>query len=208
MTDQIKDVIDTSVFFTELYKDDDVVDSIIDDTNSCLISQEPLTEHHQVLTCEHKFNYIPLYTYIYHYKYTYGRYGPKFSLYGFNCPYCRTPQRDNLPYLPIDGVDEVLGVNTESIYKKRDASCYCMYTSSRSKPCNKTLLRRINTNMFYCMFHFKKIQTKEALENTATENDDTPTCSYVFVKGKCKGEYCKAITSDNIFCKKHLPKVP
>ena len=63
ITYSIKDVTD---FYKQL--DDNSLDGIEDDTNLCLISQQPLEEQHVTLVCGHKFNYDPFFKDVYNHK--------------------------------------------------------------------------------------------------------------------------------------------
>ena len=51
-------------FYSELYKSLDIEENenkTEEDSNLCLISNQPLNEYHFKMICGHKFNYIPLY---------------------------------------------------------------------------------------------------------------------------------------------------
>jgi hypothetical protein len=101
-------------FFSELYKSLDKDEDQIDETNICLITQEPLTSKYVELKCGHKFNYIPLYNDLINFK-------QKFNLMeGINtrlkneeirCPYCRKKQKELLPYYKEFGLKKINGVN-------------------------------------------------------------------------------------------------
>jgi hypothetical protein len=214
MTDLVE--ITSDAFYSELYRDDDPTENTLDDNkNVCLISHEVLSEHYQTLTCGHTFNYIPLYSYIYNYKYTYGRYGPKFKVSEFKCPYCRCVQYNLIPYIPIGDIIETFGVNVDVMFKIRDISC--MYVSKKNIQCSKNLLRQRSPTEFYCLSHFDKNQRKKDIQLIKpTVSVITPidyeSCKYVFVKGKCKGTSCGGFVVSDLLCKKHLhtlkPKIP
>jgi hypothetical protein len=207
MTDIVE--ITPDAFYSELYKDDDETENIPDNKNVCLITHEVLSEHYQTLTCGHTFNYIPLYSYIYNYKYTYGRYGPKFKVSEFKCPYCRCIQYDLIPYIPIGDVIEIFGVNAEEMFRIRDTPC--MYVSRKNVQCSKNKLRQMSPSEFYCLSHFNKIQRKRELQLLQPISIITPvhseTCKYVFVKGNCKGEFCGGFVVSDLLCKKHFNKL-
>ena len=48
-------------FFEELYKSLDNEENLDEDTNTCLITNQSLTDKFIQLQCGHKFNYVPLF---------------------------------------------------------------------------------------------------------------------------------------------------
>ena len=105
ITYNIKDVTD---FYKQL--DDNSLDGVEDDTNLCLISQQPLEEQHVTLVCGHRFNYDPLFKDVYnHKKKHYTLDTMRLRDYQIRCPYCRNIQNQLIPYCP--GKDKVHGVN-------------------------------------------------------------------------------------------------
>ena len=48
-------------FFSELYKSLDEDDSTGEDENTCLITNEPLTDRYVKMKCGHSFNYLPFF---------------------------------------------------------------------------------------------------------------------------------------------------
>lgn len=114
-------------FYNELYKLlDESNDDLQNDENQCKITGMPLTEHHVVLECGHKFNYVPLYDEIYKQKYHFKTYlitdlisslQKKFKEfntdYYIRCPYCRDIQKTLLPYVPELREKLVYGLNSD-----------------------------------------------------------------------------------------------
>lgn len=114
-------------FYNELYKSlDESNDDLQNDENQCKITGMPLTEHHVVLECGHKFNYVPLYDEIYKQKYHFKTYlitdlisslQKKFKEfntdYYIRCPYCRDIQKTLLPYVPELREKLVYGLNSD-----------------------------------------------------------------------------------------------
>jgi hypothetical protein len=105
-------------FFSELYKsldiDNDISNEKIDESNICLITQQPLTNKYVEMKCGHKFNYIPLYNDLTNFKQKFN------SMEGINtrlknneirCPYCRRKQNELLPYYEELGLEKIDGVN-------------------------------------------------------------------------------------------------
>lgn len=68
----------------------------------CLISHEPLTYNAVTLSCNHSFNYLPLFRELslHEHKHQY-----------IHCPYCRVHSDKLIPYIPLPGVTKLVGVN-------------------------------------------------------------------------------------------------
>jgi len=104
-------------FYSELYKSLDIEENenkTEDDSNLCLISNQPLNEYHFKMNCGHKFNYIPLYLDIKNHKEKYNGMESTVSHLKkdeIRCPYCRNKQTGLLPYYEELGVSKVNGVN-------------------------------------------------------------------------------------------------
>ncbi len=81
----------------------------------CLITHEPLIHNFITLECKHSFNYLPLYKDICSYKKICQNMGAhnnlKLKLNQIRCPYCRNIQDGLLPYIDIEGINKVHGVN-------------------------------------------------------------------------------------------------
>jgi hypothetical protein len=100
-------------FYSELYKSLDNNDNN-EDTNLCLITDQPLVEYFVQLQCGHKFNYAPLFLDIKNHKQKFnGLEGSSSKLHGdeIRCPYCRNKQKGVLPYYEELGIPKVHGVN-------------------------------------------------------------------------------------------------
>ena len=88
ITYNIKDVTD---FYNQLH--DNSLDEIEENTDVCLISQQPLEEGHITLLCGHRFNYDPLFNDVYnHKKKHYTLDTMRLRDYQIRCPYCRNIQ--------------------------------------------------------------------------------------------------------------------
>lgn len=80
--------------------------------NSCLITNEPLTENSVTLECNHSFNYLPLFHDIQNQKKKYNHMERQsLKIKQIRCPYCRNVQSTLLPYYEMIGVTKVHGVN-------------------------------------------------------------------------------------------------
>jgi len=97
-------------FYDELYKSLDDSEPQEDTAELCLITNNPLKENFVTLGCNHKFNYDAIYNDIYCHKKKYNSM-ERCSLKEkeIRCPYCRTINKDLLPY--VEGYQKVHGVN-------------------------------------------------------------------------------------------------
>jgi hypothetical protein len=99
-------------FFSELYKSLDEDEDDGDDT--CLISNQKLTERYVKLNCGHSFNYLPLLNDIKNHKEKFNNLEgshSKLKQDEIRCPYCRNKQTDLLPYYEDLYPDKIHGVN-------------------------------------------------------------------------------------------------
>jgi hypothetical protein len=221
-------------FYAELY-------ATSSDTNDdgnigrCLISQELLTEHAVTLECGHSFNYVSLYNNVLHAKYKSGPYASKIGYSCIICPYCRHIHPKLMPYIPLDDVYPVYGVNSSLLYKPRDICC--MHATKRNGyVCNNTILKNYPNGKYYCYKHRVNMNassssssssTKEPICTHPTESvvpspsvsihenttnvivsESTGQCIYVFKKGVKKGKCCQVfLKMGNItqYCSKHSP---
>lgn len=111
------------VFNDELYKMIDV--DTDDEVETCKITMLPLKEYFVTLECNHKFNYVPLYTELYKQQYEGNTYSTKSMSpldikkfanvphhFYIKCPYCRNIQFQILPYYEELGLAKVYGINS------------------------------------------------------------------------------------------------
>ena len=128
----IEDNID---FYNELIKDEPDTDT--DDSSYCLISQTPLLSNSISLLCGHKFNYEPLLNDIKNHKTKFNTLERNsLSTIEIRCPYCRSIQKQLLPYDIL--YPKIHGVNffDENIYfsqlsKKQEKWCKGKCTFSK-----------------------------------------------------------------------------
>jgi len=112
-------------FYEELYKSLDEPDQDTDSDNICQITGQQLTDKFVTLECNHKFNYIALYTEICKQKFVFQTYNfssltdsdqIKFkdakTDYFIKCPYCRSIQFTLLPYYDDLLLDKRYGINS------------------------------------------------------------------------------------------------
>lgn len=125
-------------FYAELYSslDNKNTTDQVDDTNKnvCLITDEPLEDNSITLTCNHKFNYIPLYKDLVNHKRKFNTMESTGALkHGeIRCPYCRHKQQFILPYYPELGLSKVSGVNEPYKYVAEPVNTY----SNNIKKCD------------------------------------------------------------------------
>lgn len=172
----------------------------------CLLTKEPLNSVHIVLTCGHKFNYIPLYREVIAQK-TIG-----LSSHGYftsqslkkneiKCPYCRNIQDKLLPYLEYEGIKKLTSVN------------YPSKLSMTAQPCNYSAILKPNKNkkssckehaieyyngIYVCKKHYElsKFQKSATPFFDITKNDTH--CGVILRYGKNKGKPCQNSSSCRI----------
>ena len=101
-------------FFEELYKSLDNEENLDEDTNTCLITNQLLTDKFIQLQCGHKFNYVPLFLDIKNHKQKFNALEGNSTRLDNNeirCPYCRNKHSGVLPYYEEFGYAKINGVN-------------------------------------------------------------------------------------------------
>lgn len=182
----MKNIIDWKKEFFEELNSDTVNDTMND--NVCLITKSELILNSIKLPCNHSFNYLPLYNEI-----CIQKNGKRknletqtLSLNQIKCPYCRTKFNNLLPYIEINGVDKVRGVNSPLKYSMFLSNCKYVMKSGKNKGklCNK------DCNFEFCSRHKKIVDTKGE-------------CSHILLRGKNKGKLCMRNIKENGFCSIH-----
>jgi hypothetical protein len=116
-------------FFDELKND-------YDDTNdNCLIENKQLVDNFITLSCNHKFNYLPLYNELVRQK---TKYNPnettKLKINQIKCPYCRQITDNILPFIPsIIGICKLNGVTVPNKFSLPHKTCSWIYKSGKNK---------------------------------------------------------------------------
>ena len=143
-------------FYDELYKSLDNDDTNKDDDSEmkelCLITNEPLIHHFVKLSCNHTFNYLPIFKYLVNYRTTFWSMDNVVLPYNeIICPYCRTREKNVLPYYEDMGLDKIQGINSY------DPSFCCASTS-----CNRSYNLKIfgGDNKYYCSSHYGIVEYK------------------------------------------------
>ena len=101
-------------FFEELYKSLDNEEDLDEDTNTCLITNQLLTDKFIQLQCGHKFNYVPLFLDIKNHKQKFNSLEGNSTRLDNNeirCPYCRNKHSGVLPFYEEFGYAKINGVN-------------------------------------------------------------------------------------------------
>ena len=101
--------------------------------NICLITHEPLINNHIILTCKHKFNYIPLYWEVVNQKSSTYLEITHLLVNQIKCPYCRTITNKLLPYIEYSGISLRRGVNYPLKYCMKLYSCTWVIKSGKKK---------------------------------------------------------------------------
>lgn len=163
-------------------------------SNLCLISNLPLDENAIKLDCGHSFNYNSIYKDIKNHKQKFNSmemYSCLLKTDQIRCPYCRNIQNKLLPFIEMDGVEKIHGINWID-------ENYLKY--------NKTFIG-------YCCYKEININFDENLEETLENNPKFLLCEKVYVtKLKENGlDYCnqhKGIVLNQIIIqKKEMEKI-
>ena len=172
-------------FYEELYKSLDKEDKQ-ENTDCCLISQQPLVDNYVTMCCGHKFNYQPLFYDILNHKKKFNsmeRHYLKSS--DIRCPYCRSVQKKLLPY--VEGYPKVHGVNfydettskTQQFCKMNNMKLIsdgyivgeCCYDIAKTNEngevlkCTNSMVKMFTNNKFYCPLHKYAMLKKIIQEN-------------------------------------------
>lgn len=174
--------------------------------NSCLLTKEPLQNIHIVLSCGHKFNYVPIYREVIAQK-TIGvsstGYYTSHSLKRneIKCPYCRNVQDKLLPYLEFDGVNKKVNVNYPVKMSMTSQPCMHTHTASSKKgkilACKDYAVEYCN-GMYVCKKHYETsltapnpIETNAMTKTTVPSSSHSPSkCGAILRYGKNKGNPC------------------
>ena len=122
----------------------------------CLISHLPLTYNAITLTCNHSFNYLPLFKELCltHHKYI---------LY---CPYCRTVSAKLMPYIPLPGVTKIHGINSPN--SKCMPAPACSVITKKGTSCGLDGIAC--TEGIFCAKHLPKKEAELTYEMEALSN--------------------------------------
>lgn len=165
-------IIEDDLNFSKLLKED----TNNDFDNVCLISGTPLNNNYITLTCNHKFNYVPLYNDIIQQK----KYNPnnfrRLKISEIACPYCRKINNKLIPYIPIyKNVEKIYGINNPKEFCMKINNCEWIFKSGKNKGkcCNNTAFN--SEHGLLCETHWKiknnSLKKKEYLNNIVWNDD-------------------------------------
>lgn len=156
-------------FFNEL--NNELKKSPIQETKSddiCLITHEALTDNYITLSCNHRFNYIPLYLEVLNQKNRYSSLETThLKINEIKCPYCRTITTKLLPYINCGCVHRVYGVNSPLKFCMKLHSCQWAKRGDLNNICGKDAYKSdIGT---YCSIHQNAVKNKivKKIEDTS-----------------------------------------
>jgi len=166
-------------FFQELNNNNNDDDDDDDDGNNniCLITKEQLIHNYITLSCNHSFNYFPLYKEVCLQKQKSSRLTNleivKLSSQQIKCPYCRTIINNLIPYIPINHeIQKIINVNYPSKYCMTMYKCRYNFKLGKSKGslCNKHAYEIPNKDGIYCEKHWNHINNNNDKTNKKKEN--------------------------------------
>jgi hypothetical protein len=105
----------------------------LENSNICLITNEPLSKFAIRLNCGHSFNYGPLLNAIYQYKLDQNKNGGTHSM-DTHCPYCREKTKGLLPYAP--NFNKIKDVNIP--FNRTFGSNSCKHMMTKKQECGRT----------------------------------------------------------------------
>jgi len=165
-------IIEDNLDFYDLLNNDD---EIVSTDSVCLITNAKLNNNMIKLLCGHTFNYEPLYKEVVCQKVK------KTCLettrlkdYQIKCPYCRTIQNKLLPYINLNGIKKIVGVNSPLHKTMVSNICKYVYKSGKNKgsPCGSMCYH------IYCNKHTTKMKNIQESET----NDDNDKDFYESIK--------------------------
>ena len=142
-------------FFAELKKEleNEENDDKEEDANICLITKEKLVDNYITLSCNHKFNYLPLYNEISKQKISNYLETTILSLNQIKCPYCRSIQDTLLPNLKGYELPLRKGVNTPEKYCSKIYDCKWIIKSGKNKGNNCGCSAYKKDEAIFCFRH-------------------------------------------------------
>ena len=180
-----------------------------DENNICLISKEKLHPNHITLSCNHKFNYIPIYKEVLYqknksntqYEVT------KLDSHQIKCPYCRTITNKLLPFIQYPSVSFSKSIHAYAPDCISATQCSHMINhrkkNSQNTQCNKNAVYYEAEDLLLCPTHYSMRSSK--LNTPASAPTSVSKCSAILKTGPNTGKPCNiTITVDgSTFCKRH-----
>jgi len=179
------------------------------DTNICLITKEKLEPNHITLSCNHKFNYVPLYNEVVNQKNKQNNIYEiaKLSSNQIKCPYCRAITNKLLPYIAYPSVKVIKNVNSYVTTSYNNNPDYFLYApkcshatiNNTKNPCQKYGVYYETGNVILCPQHHKTYVTKQKTDDGGGGSKDkdstkgvcnTGCCCAILKSGKNMGKIC------------------
>jgi hypothetical protein len=179
------------------------------DTNICLITKEKLEPNHITLSCNHKFNYMPLYNEVVNQKNKQNNIYEiaKLSSNQIKCPYCRAITNKLLPYIAYPSVKVIKNVNSYVTTSYNNNPDYFLYApkcshatiNNTKNPCQKYGVYYETGNVILCPQHHKTYVTKQKTDDGGGGSKDkdstkgvcnTGCCCAILKSGKNMGKIC------------------
>ena len=181
------------------------------DTNICLITKEKLEPNHITLSCNHKFNYVPIYNEVVNQKNKQNNIYEiaKLSSNQIKCPYCRAITNKLLPYIAYASVKVIKNVNSYTTTSYNNNPEYFLdapkCSHNTKNQCQKYGVYYETENVILCPQHHKTYVTKQKTGNKNAETDDgggdskdkdstkgvcNTGCSAILKSGKNMGKIC------------------
>ena len=180
-------------------------------TNICLITKEPLEPNHITLSCNHKFNYVPIYNEVVNQKNKQNNIYEIAKLLSnqIKCPYCRAITNKLLPYIAYPSVKLIKNVNSYVTTSYNNNPEYFLdapkCSHNTKNPCQKYGVYYEAENILLCPQHHKTYVAKQKTcnKNAETGGDDASSkdkdstkevcnkgCSAILKSGKNMGKIC------------------
>ena len=135
------------------------INNLNDDYNEnelCLLTGEKLSDNYITLSCNHKFNYLPLYNELCKQKSRYNTLEiTRLSINQIKCPYCREITNKILPFIIDDNVEIKNGINYPSKYSMQINNCNWIYKNGKNKNNKCGCSSFIFNNNNFCLKHHK-----------------------------------------------------
>jgi hypothetical protein len=192
-------------FFAELYKSLDEDDNLNEESNLCLITDQPLTDKYVQLQCGHKFNYGPLFLDIKNHKQKFNHLEggtTQLKINEIRCPYCRHKHEGILPYYPELGFSKINGVNIHIPGKGYAPLVLCSYLTpnphydpSGNEPLETHKNNVGNVKYFVCTMSGSKFVNEHSNQEYSNTPLDTDKCYCLIHKKQVIKDYKKEVAA-------------
>jgi hypothetical protein len=170
-------IIEDNLNFYDLLNSND--DELIPNDDICLITNKKLNDNVIKLQCGHTFNYEPLYKEVICQKVRRSYLETtRLKDYQIKCPYCRTIQNKLLPYINLNGIKKIVGVNSPLHKTMATNNCKYVYKSGKRKglPCDSLCYHTC------CNRHTSKMANNNESKLSSKDNEDDDKDFYETIK--------------------------